>query len=328
VLDLIKKSCVVLVAASAVVLVGCSQPAGPHLNPLSEEAQALLAKKGMRQDQPIFVRVFKEESELEVWKAKDDGKFYHFKTYPVCNWSGKLGPKLKVGDKQAPEGFYRVSARQMNPASSYHLSFNMGFPNAYDRANERTGKHLMIHGNCKSMGCYAMTDALMEEIYILARESFKGGQESFEVHAYPFRMTSKNLNRHKRNKWTPFWREIKKGYDHFQKVKQPPPVKVCERRYLVNVAFVDGEDEVDPAGSCPTYQRLPTRAIPPPPMMQEANKKKRQMQQAAVGSADQASAEAAAESATMGFGSTFRFTPRKPSVAGYAFRLNSTLGGR
>jgi murein L,D-transpeptidase YafK len=328
VVDPMKKIWVVLIAASAVLLAGCSLPGGPHLNPLSEQAQALLAEKGMRQDKPIFVRVFKEESELEVWKAKDDGRFYHFKTYPVCNWSGKLGPKQKVGDKQAPEGFYRVSARQMNPASSYHLSFNMGYPNAYDRANERTGNHLMIHGDCKSVGCYAMTDALMEEIYILARESFKGGQESFEVHAYPFRMTNKNIKRHKRNKWTPFWREIKKGYDHFQKVKQPPPVKVCERRYLVNVAFVDGENEVDPAGICPTYQRLPTEAVPPQPMMQEANTKRRQMQQAAVGSPAEASAETAANSASMGFGSTFRFTPRKPSVAGYAFRLNSTLSGK
>jgi len=323
-----KKVWLVFAAASAVILAGCSQPTGPHLNPLSEEAQARLAKKGMRQDQPIFVRVFKEESELEVWKQKDDGRYHHFKTYPVCNWSGKLGPKLKQGDKQAPEGFYRVSARQMNPASSYHLSFNMGYPNAYDRANQRTGRHLMIHGDCKSSGCYAMTDALMEEIYILARESFKGGQESFEVHAYPFRMTNANLRRHQRNKWSPFWNDIKRGYDHFQKTKQPPPVKVCERRYLVNVAFTDGEQGVDPAGICPTYQRLPTEALPPPRMLQEAKQKKRMQQAAASGETTGSITKAATDSATLGFGSTFRFTPRKPTVAGYAFRLNSKLGAR
>lgn len=326
--DRMNKIKLVFAAATAVILAGCSQPTGPHLNPLSEEAQALLAKKGMRQDQPIFVRVFKEESELEVWKQKDNGRYYHFKTYPVCNWSGKLGPKLKQGDKQAPEGFYKVSARQMNPASSYHLSFNMGYPNAYDRANRRTGNHLMIHGDCKSRGCYAMTDALMEEIYILARESFKGGQENFEIHAYPFRMTNANLRRHQRNKWAPFWRDLKRGYDHFQKTKQPPPVKVCEKRYLVNVAFTNGEDDVDPAGECPSYQRLPTEALPPPPMFQEA-KQRKPMQQAAVsGETTGSITPVEANAGGMGFASTFRFTPRKPTVAGYAFRLNSKLGAR
>ena len=142
------------------------------------------------------MRIFKEESELEVWKARDDGRFYHFKTYPICNWSGNVGPKTTLGDKQAPEGFYRVANTQMNPNSQYYLAFNLGYPNAYDRALQRTGDALMVHGKCKSVGCYAMTDALIEEIYTLAREALKGGQESFEVHAFPFRMTEANMARY------------------------------------------------------------------------------------------------------------------------------------
>ena len=127
---------------------------------------------------PIFVRIFKEESELEVWKQRDDGRFYHFKTYPICNWSGDLGPKVQQGDKQAPEGFYTVAKYQMNPNSQFHIAFNLGYPNAYDQAHSRTGDFLMVHGKCSSAGCYAMTDALIEEIYALARESFSGGQET------------------------------------------------------------------------------------------------------------------------------------------------------
>ena len=136
----------------------------------------LLGKKGMETHTPIFIRIFKEESELEIWKARYDGRYYHFKTYPICNWSGELGPKQKEGDKQAPEGFYSVTQQQLNPNSSYYLAFNLGFPNAYDKAKNRTGKFLMIHGKCKSAGCYAMTDALVEEIYALGRDALRGGQ--------------------------------------------------------------------------------------------------------------------------------------------------------
>ena len=145
----------------------------PSEVPLSKETISLLAKKGMQVGSPIFVRIFKEESELEVWKQRDDGRFYHFKTYPICNWSGEIGPKLNYGDRQAPEGFYSVTPGLMNPNSKYYLSFNLGYPNAYDRAWSRTGDSVMVHGNCRSAGCYAMTDALMEEIYGLTREALK-----------------------------------------------------------------------------------------------------------------------------------------------------------
>ncbi len=203
---------------------------------------------------PIFVRIFKQESELEVWKARDDGRFYHFKTYPICNWSGDLGPKIRQGDKQAPEGFYKVTANQMNPNSSFHVAFNLGYPNAYDKVNGRTGNFLMVHGKCRSAGCYAMTDGLVEEIYALARESFRGGQQDFEVHAYPFRMTDANMQRHRKHKWYRFWRTLKRGYDHFELHRIPPTVAVCERRYVVNV-HLPPQRRIDPQGSCPRFKR-------------------------------------------------------------------------
>lgn len=229
--------------------------AAPHQAPLSTETRMLLGKKHMTPQSPIFVRIFKAESELEVWKQREDGHFYHFKTYPICHWSGELGPKIRQGDKQSPEGFYRVPKYQMNPNSQFHLSFNLGFPNAYDKAHGRTGNFLMVHGKCRSAGCYAMTDALIEEIYALAREAFDGGQKEFHVHAFPFRMTEENLARFRGNKNTRFWRSLKKGYDHFEITRQVPNVEVCARRYHVNVEW-DGP-KLDPRGACPRFRAGP-----------------------------------------------------------------------
>ena len=256
---------IVAIAGAAVMAACSSAPAipPPADQPLQKETLMLLGRKGMEPGAPIFIRIFKEESELEVWKARDDGRFYHFKTYPICHWSGELGPKLKFGDRQAPEGFYLVNAFQMNPNSQFHLAFNIGYPNAYDRANDRTGDSLMVHGKCKSAGCYAMTDALMEEIYGLVRESFKGGQEYFHVHAFPFRMTRENLVRNKKSPWYPFWLTLKQGYDFFEDSRLPPTVAVCERRYIVNVKLP--QSRVDPEGLCPVFERPYVQPFVPRP---------------------------------------------------------------
>jgi murein L,D-transpeptidase YafK len=257
------------VVALSAALSGCGQFSPAYMKPLSAQTRAQLAEKGMSEEQPILIRIFKAESELEVWKAKDDGRFYHFKTYPVCAYSGGLGPKLKQGDRQAPEGFYLVSQEQLNPRSKYYLAFNMGFPNAFDRAHGRTGSNLMVHGDCTSSGCYSMTDAVMEEIYILARDALANGQGAFQVQAYPFRMTAANLNANKDDEWIDFWKNLKEGYDYFEISRLPPKVAVCEKRYLINASFT-GNARPNPAGACPAYQRLP---IPRAPAMQEASAK-------------------------------------------------------
>ena len=256
----------------ACALAGCGGISSPMIpaaeQPLSKETMSMLGRKGMDTGAPMFVRIFKEESELEVWKARDDGRFYHFKTYPICNWSGNVGPKTALGDKQAPEGFYRVSDTQMNPNSQYYLAFNLGYPNAYDRSLQRTGDALMVHGKCKSVGCYAMTDALMEEIYSLAREALKGGQTSFEVHAFPFRMTEANMVRYQGNPNVPFWKTLKQGYDFFEKYRLPPTVAVCEKRYVVNVKM-PANSSVRPDGTCPRFQRPVFEPFTPKPFEQQ-----------------------------------------------------------
>ncbi|MGI9521347.1 MAG: L,D-transpeptidase family protein [Hyphomicrobiaceae bacterium] len=242
------------VASLGVLLSACAKIELPaHLRPISNDSLMLLGAKRMSQQHPIFIRIFKEESEFEVWKQRADGRFYHFKTYPICTWSGKLGPKKTLGDKQAPEGFYAVNRHRMNPNSKYHLSFNLGYPNAFDRANGRTGRFLMVHGKCSSAGCYAMTDGLMEEIYALAREAFIGGQSKFHVHAFPFRMTDANLERHRYSENYRFWKRLKQGYDYFELTRMTPKIAVCDRQYFVNVDWQG--DKPDPAGACPTFRR-------------------------------------------------------------------------
>ena len=266
--------CIAASALLALSLAGCAgaPELSPAKRPLTKEAMMLLGKKGLKPEAPMFVRIFKEESELEVWKQREDGIYHHFKTYPICTWSGELGPKLAQGDRQAPEGFYTIQKPQMNPNSNFHLAFNLGFPNAYDRSHSRTGSALMVHGKCKSAGCYAMTDALIEEIYALARETFDAGHESFQVHAYPFRMTDANMARHKDSKWADFWKTLKEGHDHFETTRQPPGITVCSRRYHVNARPIQTvSTRIDPAGACPQLERLPITPFTPGKDQQQAD---------------------------------------------------------
>ena len=228
--------------AAAIALAGCggAPVISRDMQPLSERVLADLRAKNMAKDSPILVRIFKEEAELEVWKQDDSGRFALFRSYPICRFSGELGPKIKTGDRQAPEGFYTITPGLMNPNSSQYLAINTGFPNAYDRANGRTGSFLMIHGGCSSAGCYAMTDEQMAEIYALAREAFFGGQASFQLQAYPFRMTPLNIARHRNSPHMAFWRMLKEGHDHFEVTHLEPRIGVCEKRYIFE-AELDSE---------------------------------------------------------------------------------------
>jgi murein L,D-transpeptidase YafK len=241
--------------AAMMTLAGCSGgppvTSGRHMQPLSERMLAKLKSKNMEKEAPILMRVFKEEAELEVWRQDNSGRFALLRTYPICRWSGELGPKIKQGDRQAPEGFYTITPGLMNPDSSQYLAINTGFPNAYDRANSRTGAFLMIHGGCSSSGCYAMTDEQIAEIYALARESFSGGHASFQLQAYPFRMTPVNMARHRNSPHMAFWKMIKQGYDHFEVTHLEPKVDVCEKRYIFDA---ESTDSFSPADRCPAHK--------------------------------------------------------------------------
>ena len=224
--------------------------------PVPPKLLAAMNEKDMDLQSPILVRLFKQEAELEVWKQTRSGQFALLKTYPICRWSGDLGPKVREGDRQAPEGFYSINPGQMNPQSAYYLSFNTGYPNAFDKALGRTGSQLMVHGDCSSRGCYAMTDEQIAEIYSLGRESFFGGQKAFQLQAYPFKMTPANMARHRNNPNMPFWKMIKEGYDHFEVTRQEPKVDFCEKKYVFDATKAPDarRDPVfDAAGKCPAY---------------------------------------------------------------------------
>ncbi|MGB9042682.1 MAG: murein L,D-transpeptidase family protein, partial [Pseudolabrys sp.] len=247
--------------AAAIALAGCDPdsiaPTGRAHAPLSEKTLAAMTAKNMDMESPILARIFKEEAELEIWKQNRDGQFELLKSYPICRWSGDLGPKKKEGDRQAPEGFYTITPGQMNPNSNYYLAFNTGFPNAYDRAMGYTGSELMVHGDCSSRGCYAMTDEQIQEIYALARESFFGGQKSFQLQAYPFRMTAMNMAKHRNNPNFAFWKMLKEGYDHFDATHQEPKVAVCDRRYVFDAGSPDNSNRslsFNAKATCPAYQ--------------------------------------------------------------------------
>ncbi|MES2030972.1 MAG: L,D-transpeptidase family protein [Pseudomonadota bacterium] len=252
-----------VVLATGVVLAGCngedmSLASNAKANqPVPPKLVAEMAEKDMDLQSPILVRVFKQEAELEVWKQNRSGQFALLKTYPICRWSGDLGPKVKEGDRQAPEGFYAITPAQMNPRSSYYLSFNTGFPNAFDKSLGRTGSQLMVHGDCSSRGCFAMTDEQIAEIYSLGRESFFGGQRSFQFAAFPFKMTPVNMAKHRNNPNMPFWKMIKQGYDHFEVTRQEPKVEFCENKYVFDPAAPAGSTKplvFNASAKCPVYQ--------------------------------------------------------------------------
>ena len=184
---------------------------------------------------PIFIRIFKEESLLEVW-IKPNHEYILFKLYPICAFSGHLGPKLHEGDKQSPEGFYKVTKHLLNPKSKFHLAFNLGYPNTYDKAHKRTGSYLMVHGECVSIGCYAMTNPKIEEIYKLVEQALKKGQRYVQVYAFPFRMTEENMAEHEGSQWYDFWTELKEGFDYFEAEKLPPTIKVKNGHYTIHEA--------------------------------------------------------------------------------------------
>ncbi|MBU3888657.1 hypothetical protein FM996_11955 [Methylosinus sporium] len=241
-------------AATALPPVAVSPPAATQALALAETPPAHDQAAPRRDDgnfrlgAAVYVRIFKKEGELELWRKQGE-RYALYRTYPICKWSGRLGPKLKSGDYQSPEGFYSVSARQLNPNSHYHRAFDIGFPNAFDKQNGRTGAALMVHGACKSVGCFAMTDRVIDEIYGAVEAALRGGQHEVPVHIFPFRMTDIAFAKEtqgdwsnlwsappEHQQWSGFWRNLKEGYDLFEQTGEPPTAYACGSRYAFGPA--------------------------------------------------------------------------------------------
>lgn len=226
-----------------------------------------LRGKGLSLAAPIVIRVFKSESEIEVWKEKGS-TFVLFATYPICHWSGSLGPKMRDGDKQAPEGFYAVDRALSRHVGRWPRSLNLGFPNIYDQSLARTGDNILIHGGCSSVGCFAMTNPVMDEIHNLATAAIESGQEYVPVHVFPFRMTDERMKEHAESPWAGFWANLKQGYDVFEKTRKIFAVNVCEGRYQIqpveHAAQAGGLQACPPTLSGIREQDEWLRDVPPP----------------------------------------------------------------
>ena len=194
--------------------------------------EAALVKQELRWGEAIYLRLFKRESLLELW-VRNGEHYTLFRSYEICYHSGTLGPKLAEGDRQSPEGFYETNPGLMNPWSSYHLSFNIGYPNRFDRAHGRTGSLIMIHGNCVSIGCYAMTDEGIEEIYALVDAAMRAGNGPVPVHVFPFPLTTENLAAQRDSQHADFWGQLKQGYDYFETHQKPPKMVVRNQKYVL-----------------------------------------------------------------------------------------------
>lgn len=225
----------------AVLVVQPDHPAAAPDFPASRRSEMAIAKvrpglekvlreKGLEFGDPVFIRIFKESKELEIWLEGENG-YDLFQIYDICTFSGLPGPKISEGDGQSPEGFYFVKPGGLNPYSRFHLSFNIGYPNTYDRYHDRTGSNIMVHGNCVSIGCYAMTDAGVEEIFTLVDAALRGGQPFVRVHVFPFRMTEGKMKKNRRSEWIEFWNNLQEGYRYFADKGVPPNVEVVEGVY-------------------------------------------------------------------------------------------------
>ena len=227
---------------------------GRALQPLSSSVKTQLSAMGSSAQAAMMIRIYKQDSVLEIWKEVPGGTFKLFKSYDICTFSGELGPKIREGDRQSPEGFYTVTRGLLNPKSNYYLSFNIGFPNKFDRAYGRTGSNIMVHGDCSSRGCYAMTDVQVAEIYALARESFAGGNRNFQVQIYPFRMTPQNMALHSDSPNLAYWQNLKTGFDHTEVTGRPPTWDVCGGEYVFNASAQSGRP-LDARAACPALSR-------------------------------------------------------------------------
>jgi murein L,D-transpeptidase YafK len=210
------------------------QRSGPEeLAAANDMAERRMHDLGLKSGAPVYIRIFKEESEIELWMRHSE-TWVLLQNWPICRWSGRLGPKLRERNHQAPEGFYEVNLGSLNPDSRHHLSFNLGFPNRFDRFHGRTGSFLMVHGGCSSIGCYAVTDPVIDVIYRFVEAALRNGQHSIPVHIFPFRMTEEKLRRHVDARWQTFWRQIEPAYRAFESNHTVPQITVTNGRYLVN----------------------------------------------------------------------------------------------
>lgn len=188
------------------------------------DVKALLEKAGLTSPvDEVYLRAFKRERQLELWAGKKGKPLVLVKTYPFCAASGDLGPKRKEGDLQVPEGLYEVPS--FNPYSAYHLSMKVSYPNASDLVRsdpKRPGGLIYLHGSCASIGCIAIEDEPIEEVYLI---SLDARRRPIRFDIFPARLTEENLatlgDAH-----VDFWKELAPAFRAFEQTRRPPAFSV------------------------------------------------------------------------------------------------------
>lgn len=162
----------------------------------------------------VQLRGYKTEKQLEIRVRKQgNSSWTTYATFDICAASGGLGPKIKQGDLQVPEGLYFID--RFNPVSAFHLSLGISYPNAQDKkrsAGQAPGGDIFIHGECASIGCLAMTNPVIEEIYLLCIWAKTAGQKQIPVQLYPFQMSDSKLNTQSKSPWFEFWKSLQMSY--------------------------------------------------------------------------------------------------------------------
>ncbi|TCC87140.1 L,D-transpeptidase family protein [Pedobacter hiemivivus] len=198
--------------------------------------QKELTQAGIKGAFKLYLAAYKSEGKLELWLQSGKEKTYKlFKTYNFCAHSGMLGPKIKEGDLQTPEGFYSINV--FNPESKFHLSLGVDYPNEIDTqrsGQEKPGGDIYIHGNCVTVGCIPLTDEKIKEVYVLAVEAKNAGQLQIPVHVFPFKMTQQNLNKYlvQFPAQKAFWKNLQPGYAYFERHNVPPNILMQKDKYL------------------------------------------------------------------------------------------------
>jgi murein L,D-transpeptidase YafK len=189
------------------------------------------AVKGLKLGSPVFIRVYKQTSEMELW-VQQGPRYVHFKTYGICRWSGFLGPKFYEGDRQSPEGLYRITTSDLIVNRRWDRAMNINFPNSFDSMNGRGGSGILIHGGCGSIGCFAVQNESVEDVYGAVRAALKGGQAYVPVLALPFRFTSLAPEKEDTLQMSEFWADLRRADLLFERDKIPPAAWICDGRYL------------------------------------------------------------------------------------------------
>ncbi len=227
--------CLLFPLAIFVPLIAEAHAASKSWHPESVAAREIelaneFKERGLKLGSPIFLRVYKQTSEMELWVQRGP-RYVHFKTYGICRWSGGLGPKFYEGDRQSPEGLYRITTSDLIVNPRWDRAMNINYPNNFDNLNGRGGSGILIHGGCGSIGCFAIQNENVEDVYGAVRAALRGGQVYVPVLALPFRFSALAPEKDDTLRMNEFWADLRRADLLFERDRLPPVAWICDGRY-------------------------------------------------------------------------------------------------